>query len=620
MNASSTLFFTIPGWYLLRHRPELIFGWLALLAGIGHGLGGLGFELAVAGQLGTWQIPAPTVWLWLAAWGPLVEQPVLMAVYGMFPDGRWPHRRLRPAIAASLLLACAGVLLVALDAFPARGAVDARLRGVRNPFSIGAANSEFLPLFFAPAAVIVVVTLVIRWRRAVDDERRVLWWIVAIGVPLTIVVPVSVVAFPQGGGALVAQSSTLLEVAVIVTATLRHRVHGIEIVLDRTLLYGALTAMVALIYGAVVGVTGFFGAEGNGAPSIIGAAVAAFVFSPTRVVLQRGIDHFVYGNRDDPYAVLSTLTAGLGATGSSDETLSAFVAATAATLRLPYVAVELPAETGVRSIAHGSAPSAVTRLPLRYANRPVGVLVFGHRSGEAEASPAEMQLLVAVAHQVSIAVANALLTDDLRRSRERIVSAREEERLRLRMDLHDGLGPQLTAVALGLDAAADRAPLASDATTLERLRDEVHDAINDVRRLVQGLRPPRLDEVGLLAALRELADRASRGGVHVNVWSTGPIGPLPTATEVALYRIVAEALNNVARHSAATSCTVEIRADTAAVEAIIADDGHTKPTYGDGLGMASMRDRAEELGGWCRSGSFEPHGWKVHAYLPLVTQ
>lgn len=599
----------------------MIFGWLALAAGLGHGLAGAGMELALAALLGNRDVPVPTLGLWLAVWGPLVEQPVLMVAYGLYPDGRLPQGWKRWAVLGAIGLAALGTLNAALDRFPGRGSADPRFADLRNPFSVAgaSASADMLPVFFVPSAVVIIVILIIRWRQAEGDQRRVLSWIVVIATPLTILVPISIVALPGAVGTTVAQVSTLLEVAVIVAATLRHRVYGIEIVLNRTLVYTALTAVVALVYGTAVATGSALGFGAAGVPAFAGALAAALILAPARTRIQRAVNRFLYGDRDEPYAVLSQVASKLEAAGSAEQLLPGVVAAAATALRVPYVAVELTGAHGNQVIASGTPGGPVTRVPLRHQGRTLGALAIGRRPGEHDIPARERRLLSDLARQASAAAANVMLTEDLRRSRERIVSAREEERRRLRNDLHDGLGPQLTGIALGLDivaeATGDAAPKA--AAHAERLRDEVQEAIEDVRRLVLGLRPPRLDEVGLAGALREMVDRAERGGVHISVDVPDPSQPLPAAVEVAAYRIATEAITNVVRHADAATCTLSLKVD-GDVQMSIVDDGHGLGGALVGVGRTSMRERAEELGGSCTiEDAVEHEGCRVEVRLPM---
>ncbi len=621
INSSSGLLFSVTGWFLATRRPGVIFGWLALVAGVAHGLAGAGLELAVAVELGHRHLPLAALGLWVAAWCPLVEQPILMVFYGLYPDGRLPGGWKRWVVVAAIALAVLGVLNAALDPSPGRGATVGALTALHNPMSLPFARSSesWAPAFFAPSALAILVVLLLRWRRAREEERRVLSWLVAFLVPATVIIPVSVVALPPAVGAAVAQGSTVLEVSIIVAATLRHHVYGIEVVLNRTLVYASLTLAVAAAYGAAIGFTGLLGAGGSGLAPFVAALAAAFVLAPARGRIQRGVNRLLYGQRDEPYAVVSRVASELTAAGSAEQLLPALASAIATALRVPYVGVELHQPGGQEVIAHGTPPDEVTRIPLIHQGRTTGALIVGHRPGQREVPRREQALLHDLASQAAVAAANVLLTEDLRRSRERIVTTREEERRRLRNDLHDGLGPQLTGVALGLDLVAEGAQAGAPgaAAAAERLRAELEDAIADVRRLVQGLRPPRLDEVGLCGALQEVVSRAGRSGLRLS--ADLPEAPLilPAAVEVAVYRIATEAITNAVRHSGARTCTLLLRIGPD-VHLQVIDDGTGCGASPSGIGTTSMRERAEELGGTCTIGPSASGGCLVESHVPLA--
>ena len=215
------------------------------------------------------------------------------------------------------------------------------------------------------------------------------------------------------------------------------------------------------------------------------------------------------------------------------------------------------------------------------------------------------------------------LTADLQLARQRLVTTREEERRRLRRDLHDGLGPQLASLSLKADTA--RNFVADDPAAVDRLlvefKGQTQDAISDIRRLVHGLRPPALDQLGLAGALREQANSLSGDrGVQIIVAAPEVLPALPAAVEVAAYRIVTEALTNVVRHAEATRCTVWLCLDDGALHLAVDDDGAGLPAdYRAGVGLSSMRERAEELGGACRIEARAPQagGTRVAAWLPV---
>jgi signal transduction histidine kinase len=209
----------------------------------------------------------------------------------------------------------------------------------------------------------------------------------------------------------------------------------------------------------------------------------------------------------------------------------------------------------------------------------------------------------------------------LQRSRGSLVSAREEERRRLRRDLHDGVGPQLAALMLELETASELVSDNPEASALmTKLSKRAREIVSDVRHSVHALRPPALDELGLLGALGEGAAQYGPAGLRVSVENTGELEHLPAAVEVACYRIVQEAMANVVRHARANHCSVRIRVDeeagTLSVE--VEDDGRgIRREDRSGVGMISMRERTEELGGWCIVKSLEGGGTLLKALLPF---
>jgi signal transduction histidine kinase len=257
----------------------------------------------------------------------------------------------------------------------------------------------------------------------------------------------------------------------------------------------------------------------------------------------------------------------------------------------------------------------------------VGRLELGVRTGESNFRSDERDLLEDLARQAGTAINAIRLRNDLARSRERLVVAREEERRRLRRDLHDGLGPSLAAI--GLRAEASAASLETDPeharVLLDELGGDVRSALADIRRLVDGLRPPALDELGLLGAIEQQARRLEAGGsdglteIAVRGDPT-PLPELPAAVEVAAYRIAVEALTNAVRHADASACRVELAADDGSTLRVqITDDGHGLPSeVVPGVGLESIRVRAEELGGSLELGRETGGGTRVVALLPIA--
>jgi signal transduction histidine kinase len=385
--------------------------------------------------------------------------------------------------------------------------------------------------------------------------------------------------------------------------------------------YGALTGIIVSAFVVMVGLLGtLFQASGNSIIAIIATGLVALLFNPLRQRLQRGVNHLMYGERDEPYAALSRLGRRLEASLTPEAVLPTVVTTVRETLKLPYVAIYLQQDShGYKIVAEAASPSLRIEnrrirvpgmeregrcIPLIHQGETLGYIVLGPRAPNEAFSSTDLHLLEDLASQVGVAVHAVRLTADLQRSRERLVVAREEERRRLRRDLHDGLGPQLAGIALKLETLRNRLtndPFAD--SLLADLAKQTQDATTDIRHLVYELRPPALDEFGLVSALREGAMQYTQQGCNdLNITFDAPesLPPLPAAVEVAVYRIVQEALMNVIRHAEARNCLVCLTLDesTGLLSLEVQDDGKGLPMKRRaGVGLNSMRERAEELGG-----------------------
>jgi signal transduction histidine kinase len=336
--------------------------------------------------------------------------------------------------------------------------------------------------------------------------------------------------------------------------------------------------------------------------------------------LQRGVNRLMYGERDDPYAVLTRLSQQLKATLAPGAVLPGIAAAVAQTLKLPYVALALTrgAELEIAAV-YGRPTGEPVRLPLVYQAETVGQLLVAPRAPGESFTPAERRLLEDIALHAGVAAHAVRLSAELQRSRERLVTAREEERRRLRRDLHDGLGPQLASLTLTLAAARELLRHDIDAADqlLQELSIHTQAAIADIRRVVNDLRPPALDDLGLALAVREQAARYRQAGLQITVDAPERLPPLPAAVEAAAYRIVQEALTNVVRHAQARACLVRLTLGDV-LEVTVHDDGvGLPPGARGGVGLTSMRERAAELGGTWALDSAPGRGVCIRARLPL---
>jgi signal transduction histidine kinase len=420
-------------------------------------------------------------------------------------------------------------------------------------------------------------------------------------------------------------SLAIVPVSLTIAIT-RGRLWDIDLVINRTLVYGALTACIIALYILVIGGLGLlFQSSNSFIIPLLATGLAAVLFQPLRERLQAAVNRLMYGERDDPVAVLSKLGLQLEGTGSPLDALSGIVETIALTLKLPYAAVEIGKGDTQQVIAsYGKPPESRIRFAINYQTENIGYLAVAPRSPGEEFSDKDITLLENIALQAGAVVQAAKLTADLKRSRQDLVMAREEERRRLRRDLHDGLGPQLASQTLMLDALEKRIQQdpAAAIRLLKDLKEHSQDAIKDIRQLVYDLRPPALDELGLDGAVKELATNQRPSGLEIIVTAKNPMSKLPAAVEVAAYRIIQEAITNVSRHASAQNCEVILsltdQGDQKWFRIEIWDDGigitegqHT------GIGLHSMRERAEELGGYFTIQAVTNGGTYLVAMLPF---
>jgi signal transduction histidine kinase len=431
-------------------------------------------------------------------------------------------------------------------------------------------------------------------------------------------------------------------------ALLRYRLWDIDLLISRALVYGGLTAGVIGFYVLLVSYLGALLRVGETpAISLLVTGLVAVLFQPVRAWLQRGVNWLMYGEREDPYAVLARLGQRLEGTLAPEMVLPTIVETIAQTLKLPSVAIVLTTsqqssgaildgqsasvanEMTEIAAAYGTPHPQPVKLPLVYQQEVVGSLLLGARAGETLGS-ADLRLLADLARQAGVAAYALRLTTDLQRltvdlqqARERLVTAREEERRRLRRDLHDGLGPALASLTFKVDAARNllrRDPERAE-TVLLGVTTQVREAIADIRRLVYALRPPALDELGLVPAVCEQVAQHADQGVQIDVDAPECLPSLPAAVEVAAYRIAQEALTNVLRHAHARHCTVCIQVESGALCLEVADDGQGLAVHHRiGIGVQTMHERTAELGGTCTISPGPTGGTVVRARLPMLQE
>ena len=624
--APAVLVPTIAGCLITLYRPANLIGWLLLLDAV---IVAMAFLVAPYARYGLLTRPgslpaARWALLWDSVGWPTMFGS-LVALVLAFPNGHVPPgngRRVAVTLGASFAVMQAAALFE-----PQHYA--APYAHLSNPLPPLPAFVEIAltPFWLAAFAGLVAAAWVVRarFRQATGIERLQFMWLAygALLIPLALVACLLERAVGNGAGAVtvVVLVTALTAVpAAVGIAAFRYRLFDIELVLSRTLVYALLTACVVVGYlTLVVGLDRLIPAGGTA--GVAAAGLVALAFQPLRQLIQRRVEHLVYGDRSDPYGALTRLGQRLQTAPDPAEVVPTIVDDVKGALRLGYCAVAL-AHDGAMEVAASRGrstgqPQVVLRLV--YQGDEIGLLIAEPPPGGA-LSTSDRRLLDDLARQAGSAVHGVRLLADLQRSRERLIAAREEERMRLRRDLHDGLGPTLAALVFKIGLIRDGTEF--DETSdrlLEELDVQTRNAIADIRRLVYALRPPALDDLGLVGALREQAALLAQGArIDIDV-QCPDLPALPPAIEVAAYRIATEALTNVVRHARAGRCEVALRLGDE-LELDVDDDG-IGPIREDarmGVGLRSMRERAAELGGTFEFGRSRLGGTRIRARFPVA--
>ncbi|HYI56988.1 MAG TPA: sensor histidine kinase [Microlunatus sp.] len=487
--------------------------------------------------------------------------------------------------------------------------------------------------------VIGVVAQVLRYRgEAGSMTREQTQWVLAMLLArVGFVVVIGIVGLVQpdtapSAAALVVELAGMgvsylvsaLLVLSIAVAVVRHRLFGAEVVASRAVVYGALTVFVLLLYGLLVGVVGLVWPSGGVVLPVLATAAAAASLVPVRTWLQRRVARLVYGDRAEPYRVVSELGERLAATARPEDLVQTLVQSVGSALGLRRVAVVLvglphPVATYVDHTATRSDGTAES-FPIDHQGRRVGTLEVAPQRTEPLTGD-DRALLRSVAGQAGLAVAAAQASAEVEVARNEAIAAREEERRRLHRDLHDGLGPTLASLYQRVDLAGrlvDSDPPASR-RLLAVAGDQIRETVADVRRLVYALRPPRLDDLGLVEALRLATEELpGAGSPDFAIRCPQPLPALPAVIETTAYRIVLESVTNVVRHARADNCTVDLVISGSSLVVTVQDDGVGLPTpVPPGAGLRSVRDRVAEVGGCVETATAVPHGTILRARLPL---
>jgi signal transduction histidine kinase len=561
----------------------------------------------------------------------------------LFPTGHPLSRRWAIVGWAALVLAIGFMVLTALQ--PEFDSVD--LNGqpvtVSNPIGIeGIPDEEDGPLaaaFYVSLAVLAVLalaSLVVRYRRADVELRAQLKWLL-YAVTLLVGWVVLLTLIPsldewEWGGLVLAVLLAGIPVSAAI-AILRYRLYDVDVVINKTLVYGALALFVTLLYVAVVvGIGTIVGGTGNLVLSIVATAVVAVAFQPMRESVQRLANRIVYGRRATPYEVLSDLSGRMANAQATEELLPRVAGIVAEGIGAARVEVWLrvgsdlvreatwsdppsaPLEPPMVTGDEVSVPGADAAVPVRHQGELLGVISVAKPRGN-PLNITEAKLLEDLASQAGLVLRNVRLVEELRSSRQRLVTAQDEERRRLERNLHDGAQQRLVSIALALRMARSMVDDSENrlGERLDQASEELTLALSELRDLARGIHPAILTERGLIPALASLTDRSV---VPATVESTLD-RRLPAAVEATAYFVVAEGLANAAKYSTATAVRVRVEDDDEWLRVEVSDNGVGGADPGRGSGLRGLSDRVEAVGGTIEVDSPPGEGTTLRCRIPV---
>jgi len=586
------------------------------------------FALAHASDAAVWRGlsrgPVSEATRWLGVFSALAVVAAIGIAVGLpllfLPDGRLPSRRWRPVV--WVIAASVAVFLLGISMGEDTGTVGS------YPFAGPAGTphlheSQYLEqigyLGLLAGAVAGVVSVVVRWLRRRPGERAGLAVVLGVGVAPTAATLLATAAGWVDSEALQLPWLVCFSVMVPGSVVLAALVDGPDTspLLARRLTLGGLLLGGLILGGTVALVTSLAVGRSMGVAGGVGAGLlVVLALVPLGRVARRGAVRLLYGERDTPAVLHARLSSRVRAAHAAEDALLAALADLRTGLRLSYAGVHLSG--GGVLAGDGEPVDPAYTVELAAYGAPQGSLVVGARTAGEAFTSADKALLADLAPHVAAMAHSALLVAELRRSRTRIVLAREEERRRLRRDLHDGLGAALSGIGYGLDAAA-AAPGGRSAEQLSVLRGRLTDAQAELRRIIDGLLPSRLDSADLAAAVRADVRTRQGGGTKITVDIPGPgLGEMPAAVELAAFRIVQEALTNALRHADARHVKVRLRRLHGGLCAAVEDDGcGIDDGQPPGVGLTSMAERAAEIGGDLAVTARPGGGTVARAFLPV---
>jgi signal transduction histidine kinase len=628
----------VVGFVLAAQRPGNRIGWLFLAAGLAVGLNSFSAEYGLrALVVAPGSLPAGRAAVWLANWIWVVPFALFALVLLLFPTGRPQSRRWRVAgwfVGGAFTLAAADQLVDAVRLW--RDPFRTFLQSYDPPDVTGAY------ILMVAALVVSAAAVVVRFARSSGEERLQLKWFMAAAVLLVATLIPWFLTNLLFTGLLTNVAFLCLWVAIAI-AILKYRLYGIDFVISKAVVYGSLAVFITAVYAAlVVGVGTLAGNTRSPLLAALAAAVVAVAFLPVRRRAERLANRVVYGRRATPYQVLSEFAHRIGGTYASEDVLPQMAKIVAAGTGAEQVVVWLRVDDELRPGASSDGSPPVAPLPfdglaasapsaggqqlpaLPGADVSVPVVHQGELLGaisirmprDEALRPAGEQLVADVASQAGLVLSNAGLIEDLRASRQRLVTAQDEARRRLERNIHDGAQQDLVALSIKLRLAGLTAEnLAQAKQAFGELQAEAGEALENLRDLAHGIYPPLLADRGLTAALNA---QAARSAVPVTVDADG-IGRFGQDTEAAVYFCCLEALQNIAKYAHATQARICVRARGGTLSFTVSDDGAGYDTRRTpmGAGQRNMADRLAALGGQLEVRSAPGRGTTITAQLPV---
>ena len=614
--------FATVGALVASRRPENPIGWIFCAMGVGSGLQELAQQYAIYAVLVKHDtLPLGHVAAWFPSW---IWIPITSGagfLFALFPTGKLTSPRWR----AALLISAVGVTIGSIGFALAPGPLE-NFSPVDNPFGIRGAEflnstANLVGLFiYGWGMIACAASLVARFRRSRSDERAQLKWLAFSAAFVGIALMSSFVETNAGGTREVVELFVILSFVTVPLATgiaiLRHRLFDIDVVISKTLAYGALAAFITGVYVAIaVGVGSALGNRGNAALSIVATALVAIAFQPVRARVQRVANRLVYGKRATPYEVMAGFSHRVAGTLSVEDVLPGMAEAAARGVGATRGRVRLVLPGGSeRSVSWPDTGDGFMRtIDVTYQGRPIGEIGVEKPQGE-ELTPAEEKLLTDLASQAGLAMHNVRLTEELdlrlrelaeqsaqlQVSRQRLVTARDAQRRGLERDIREGPQHQLTDIGRRLAEATeltDRNPAAAG-EVLDRLGEQANRTLEGLRDLARGIFPPLLAEKGVAAAI-DAHVRKVTANATIEASSAFALARFDADTEAGIYSCCLQALQNVVRHAANAHATIRLSYDGDAVDFAVADDGpgFDVASTPRGMGLQIMQDRVEALSG-----------------------